>query len=112
MRQIVIDHARRRLRDRRGGGAQQLSIDEASIAVAERAAELVALDAALDGLRAVDAELAQLVDWRFFAGRSLEEIAEFTGVSTSTLKRRWRAARAFLYQELTGQGIALQCSDD
>ena len=61
----------------------------------ERAAELVALDAALDRLRGADAELAQLVEWRFFAGRSLEEIANFTGNSTRTLKRRWRAARAF-----------------
>ncbi len=107
MRQIVTDHARRRLRDRRGGGAHRRSIAEAEIAVEERAAELVALDAALDRLREVDGELAQLVEWRFFAGRSLDEIAEFTGVSTRTLKRRWRAARAFLYQELTAQGITV-----
>jgi RNA polymerase sigma factor (TIGR02999 family) len=105
MRQIVIDHARRRLRDRRGGRAVRLSLDEMEIAVEESAAELVALDAALDRLRSMDGELAQLVEWRFFAGRSLDEIAEFTGVSTRTLKRRWRAARAFLYQELTLQGI-------
>ena len=100
MRQIVIDHARRRRRDRRGGGARQLSLDETELAIEERAAELVALDAALDRLRAADGELAQLVEWRFFAGRSLDEIAEFTGGSTRTLKRRWRVARAFLYREL------------
>lgn len=105
MRQIVIDHARRRLSARRGSGAPVLSIDEVEIAVEERAVELVALDAALERLRAVDGELAQLVEWRFFAGRSLDEIGEFAGVSTRTLKRRWRAARAFLYQELTGREL-------
>ena len=107
MRQIVIDDARRRLRDRRGGGAQRLSLDDVEITGAERAAELVALDAALDRLNEVDGELAQLVEWRFFAGHSLDEIADLTGVSTRTLKRRWRVARAFLYQELTRQGIAV-----
>jgi RNA polymerase sigma factor (TIGR02999 family) len=101
MRQIAIDDARSRLRDRRGGGAQRLSIDAVEVTGQERAAELVALDAALDRLHEVDDELAQLVVWRFFAGRTLDEIAEFTGVSTRTLKRRWRAARAFLYRELT-----------
>ena len=65
-----------------------------------------ALETALDRLRGLDHELAQLVDWRFFAGRSLDEIAEFTGLSTRTLKRRWRAARAFLYQELSREDIA------
>jgi RNA polymerase sigma factor (TIGR02999 family) len=107
MRQIVVDDARRRLRDRRGGGAQPVSLDALEITGKERAAELVALDAALDRLRELDGELAQLVESRFFAGRSLEEIAELSGVSTRTLKRRWRAARAFLYQELNAQGFAL-----
>ena len=101
MRQIAIDDARRRLRHRRGGGAQPVSLDAVEVTGQERAAELVALDAALDRLNQVDRELAQLVVWRFFAGRSLDEIAGFTGVSTRTLKRRWRAARAFLYRELT-----------
>jgi RNA polymerase sigma factor (TIGR02999 family) len=105
MRQIATDDARRRLRDRRGGGAQPLSIDAVEVTGQERAAELVALDAALDRLHEVDPELAQLVVWRFFAGRTLDEIAEFTGISTRTLKRRWRAARAFLYRELTGGGV-------
>jgi RNA polymerase sigma factor (TIGR02999 family) len=105
MRQIVIDDARRRLSDRRGGGAEALSLDSAEITGRERSTDLIALDAALDRLHEVDLELAQLVESRFFAGRSLEEIAELTGVSTRTLKRRWRVARAFLYQELARQGI-------
>jgi RNA polymerase sigma factor (TIGR02999 family) len=105
MRQIVIDDARRRLRERRGGGAHHLSIDQAALTGHERAEELVALGSALDRLRELDPELAQLVEWRFFAGRSLDEISEFTETSTRTLKRRWRAARAFLFQDLTEQGI-------
>ena len=107
MRQIVIDDARRRLSDRRGGGAEGLSLDSAEITGKERSTDLIALDAALDRLHEVDAELAGLVESRFFAGRSLDEIAELTGVSTRTLKRRWRVARAFLFQELARQGISV-----
>lgn len=100
MRQILIDHARHHARDRRGGGLRTLRLDETVIAVEERAAELIALDAALVKLEALDEALARLVEWRFFAGLSLEEIASMTSLSTRTLKRHWQSARAFLYQEI------------
>ena len=104
MRMILIDHARARSRDRRGGGIRPLDLDAVAIPVEERAAELVALDEALDRRGAVDEELAKLVEWRFFAGLTVEEIAEISGRSVRTLKRHWQTARAFLFQELTASG--------
>ena len=104
MRMILIDHARSRTRGRRGSGLRPLDLDAVDIPVEERAAELVALDEALDRLGAVDEDLAKLVEWRFFAGLSVEEIADLSGRSVRTLKRHWQTARAFLFAELTGQG--------
>ena len=100
MRQILIDHARRRTRQKRGGVGAPLSLDMAEIPVLDRAEELLALDEALERLAAVDPELARLVEWRFFAGLSVEEIASTLEVSDRTVKRQWRVARAFLYQQL------------
>ena len=102
MRMILIDHARSRTRGRRGSGLRPLDLEAVDIPVEERAAELVALDQALDRLGAVDEELARLVEWRFFAGLSVEEIADLSGRSVRTLKRHWQTARAFLFAELTG----------
>ncbi|GMU63762.1 MAG: hypothetical protein AMXMBFR36_00360 [Acidobacteriota bacterium] len=68
--------------------------------------ELLALDRALERLAAVDTGLARLVEWRFFAGLTLEEIAVMTGVSERTLKRDWQVARAFLLREIAGGGTA------
>lgn len=102
MRQILIDHARAHRRDKRGGGAVHLDLEKAEVAVAAQAEELLALDEAMERLEAVDPELVRLVEQRFFAGLTLEEIAGATGVSERTLKRDWRAARAFLYRELGG----------
>ena len=104
MRLILIDHARSRSRDRRGSGRRPLDLDAVDIPVEERAAELVALDEALDRLGEVDEDLARLVEWRFFAGLSVEEIADLSGRSVRTLKRHWQTARAFLFAELTGSG--------
>ena len=100
MRHILIDHARRRTRQKRGGAGAPLSLDEAKIPVLDRAEELLALDEALERLAAADPELSRLVEWRFFAGLSVEEIASTLKVSDRTVKRQWRAARAFLYQQL------------
>jgi len=105
MRLILIDHARSRMRERRGGGAPAVTLSELDLAASERAAELVALDEALDKLGALDEELARLVEYRFFAGLSLEEIAELSGRSVRTLKRHWQLARAFLQRELEAQGF-------
>lgn len=105
MRQILVDHARRRARQKRGGGLSPVSLDEALVPSPDRAEELLALDAALERLEAMDAELAQIVEWRFFGGLSVEEVAELLAISDRTVKRHWRAARAFLFQELQNQGF-------
>jgi RNA polymerase sigma factor (TIGR02999 family) len=106
MRHVLVDHVRRRGRLKRGGGALALELEAEEVAAPDRGEELMALDEALGRLESVEPELAQLVEWRFFAGLSVEEIAELVGVSDRTVKRRWRSARAFLYQDLASQGIA------
>lgn len=106
MREVLIDHARTRMRQKRGGGVKALDLDDVQIPVAEKAEELVALDEALERLETVDPELSRLVEWRFFAGLTVEEIASTLEVSERTVKRHWRTARAFLYQELAAQGFA------
>lgn len=100
MRQILVDAARGRIAGKRGGIAPHLSLDEVEVGVTESRVEVLAVHEALDRLAAVEPELAQLVEWRFFGGFSVEEIAAATGVSDRTVKRDWRAARAFLFREL------------
>ena len=105
MRELLIDHARTRSRQKRGGGVRPLSLEDAEVAVEERAEELVALDGALERLEVADPELARLVEWRFFGGLSMQEIADLLSCSERTVKRYWRSARAFLYQDLAAQGL-------
>jgi RNA polymerase sigma factor (TIGR02999 family) len=102
MRQIVIDHARRHLAKKRGGGAARTLLDDAHLAVESRAGELLDLHAALERMEALDARLGRVVELRFFAGLSVEETAEAMAVSAITVKRDWRKAKAFLYRELHG----------
>jgi RNA polymerase sigma factor (TIGR02999 family) len=97
MRQILVDHARRKLAEKRGGGRVEVSLDPADLASPERAAELVALDEALGELAKLDQRLARTVELRFFGGLSVEEAADLLGTSPRTVKRDWRKARAFLY---------------
>jgi RNA polymerase sigma factor (TIGR02999 family) len=104
MRRVLVDHARRRTRHKRGGRAVAVELDDAALAVAARGEELLALDQALARLAATDAELAQLVEWRFFAGLSVDEIADLRGVTDRTVKRHWRLARAFLLREMSQAG--------
>jgi RNA polymerase sigma factor (TIGR02999 family) len=104
MRRILIDRARKRVRDKRGGGAVKLSLDDGSIDVSdERAAELIALDEALEKLAAQDADKAKLVELRYFGGLSIEETAEVLGVGTATVIRQWRIVKAWLYKEIVGE---------
>jgi RNA polymerase sigma factor (TIGR02999 family) len=100
MRQIIVDHARRRAAARRGGGARHVDLDDVQIAVQDRPEEIVALDEALSRLFQVDETLAQVVVLRFFAGLTFDEVAENMGISLSTVKRKWKEARALLYREL------------
>jgi RNA polymerase sigma factor (TIGR02999 family) len=106
MRMVIIDHARRRSRQKRGGGRSALPLLEDKIAIEEQSDQLVALDEALGRLEKDDPDLARIVEWRFFGGLSVEEIARTLEVSERTVKRHWRSARAFLYQELSAQGLA------
>lgn len=101
MRQIVIDDARRKDSLKRGGGAIRVTLDEGIEGQPAEQVDLVALDAALEKLGQADASQAQLVEMRFFAGLTLEEIADLTKVSLATTKRRWRLARAWLFRELS-----------
>lgn len=102
MRQIVIDHARTRAAQRRGGGVAPATLDTTALQVAadERCSEVLALDEALDRLAALDAPLAALVEMRFYAGLELSQIAEVQSRSERSLKRDWRRARAFLQCEI------------
>jgi len=106
LRQILIDGARRRLAGRRGAGARPESLDDAELVTPERPDELVALDEALERLERRDGDLARLVEQHFFGGLTFEEIAEVTGRSERTLRREWRRARAFLYDQLRDLGEA------
>jgi RNA polymerase sigma factor (TIGR02999 family) len=100
MRQIVVDHARRRLAQKRGGEAQAVTLDERMSADAHDADELVHLDGALDQLQRLEPRLAELVELRFFAGLSVEQIAELRDVATRTVIRDWRRARAWLFDSM------------
>lgn len=101
MRQLVVDHARRRLAEKRGGRLHSLSIDEVDVPAGGRAAEIVALDDALNRLSELDESLSRIVELRFFAGLSVEETARLLDCSPRTVKRNWRKARALLHAELT-----------
>jgi len=104
MRNVLIDHARRRLYAKRGGQAQQVPIDEVSLEMSEkRADELVVLDEALSDLANLDPRKARVVELRYFGGLSLEETAEVLGISLMTVRRDWRAAKAWLYKEVNGE---------
>src|SRR5688500_13439199 len=99
MRRILVEHARRRSARKRGGDARRTTLDGKALA-AEPADFVLDLEEALAGLQAIDAELARLVELRFHAGLSVEEVAEALGTSPRTIKRRWRFARAWLQQRM------------
>lgn len=101
MRQIVIDEARRKESLKRGGTALRVTLDDGIPDRPAAEVDVIALDAALEKLSAGDADQARLVEMRFFAGLTLEEIAAVTGTSLATAKRRWRLARAWLFRELS-----------
>lgn len=101
MRHILIDHARRRRSLKHGGDAQQVSMGQADLMAGERAAELVSLDEALAELALLDRRKVQVVELRYFGGLSLEETAAALGISLMTVRRDWRAAKAWLFKRLT-----------
>ena len=104
MRRILVEYARARHYAKRGGGAQQVALDEAMVVSSERAAEVVALDEAFLRLAELDRARARLVELRFFGGLSIEETAEVLGVSPGTVMRDWTLAKAWLQREMTNEG--------
>lgn len=101
MRQIIVDHARERQAQKRGGGRLPTSLDADQIAIDDVAEELVDVDEALGRLQDVEPRLAQIVEWRFFGGMTEDEVGEALGVTARTVRRDWQKAKAFLHREMT-----------
>ena len=102
MRRILVNHARSRQFQKRGGGARQVPLDEALAVSANAGEDLVAVDKALTALAAEDPRKARMVELRFFGGLTVEETAHVLAVSPETVARDWRLAKALLLRELTG----------
>ena len=102
MRRILIDHARRHAYAKRGGGAQQVSLEEVAMVARDAGSELMKLDEALQILAKMDPRRCHVVELRYFGGLSNEEIAGVLKVSENTVTRDWNLARAWLYQQLAG----------
>lgn len=100
IRRILVDYARRRNRAKRGGLAEKITLAEVADLALEKNPDLVALDEALSSLEKVDPRKATVVELKFFAGLTLEEIATQLGISTETVSREWRRARAWLFSAL------------
>jgi RNA polymerase sigma factor (TIGR02999 family) len=100
MRQILVERARARDAQKRGGGAPRITLNEALAAAPEPPVDLDALDEALTRLARLDPQQARIVELRFFGGLSIEETAEALRVSPATVKRHWAVARAWLAREL------------
>ncbi len=100
MRRILVDYAVARRTGKRGGGRERVPLDDILILADERAEELLALDEALQRLAAESERAARIVEWRYFAGMSIEETADVLGISPATVKREWVTARAWLNREL------------
>jgi RNA polymerase sigma factor (TIGR02999 family) len=106
MRRILVDHARARQREKRGGGVPKTSIEDAGDLAVETPEDVLALDLALQDLARFDALKEAVVELRYFGGFTAEETGEILGVSEPTVRRHWRLAKAWLYRSLTGDGSA------
>ncbi|MGH8241805.1 MAG: sigma-70 family RNA polymerase sigma factor [Steroidobacteraceae bacterium] len=102
MRQILVDHAKAALREKRGAGAKAVELDEAAVLSPEPTREILDLNEALEKLATVDARKANVVELSYFGGLKQEEIAEVLNVSVATVRRDWTFSRAWLYAELRG----------
>ena len=100
MRRILIDYARKHRSAKRGGEVRLVSLDEAAVMTEERAAELTALDEALNNLASFDPQQSRIVELRFFGGLTIEETAEVMKLSVDMVKREWSTARGWLYREM------------
>jgi RNA polymerase sigma-70 factor (ECF subfamily) len=103
MRRILVDHARNRIRQKRGGEYQIVPIEEATVFSNQHSFELLDIDAALNRLSEMDSRQGVIVELRFYGGLSIEETAEVLDISPKTVKRNWSSAKAWLYAELKEQ---------
>ncbi len=101
MRQVLIEYARQQLTEKRGNRAEHIDLATVVFLSSEASEELILLDAGLTKLARIDERKAKIVEYRYFGGYSLEEVAELVGVSQSTVEREWRLARAWLKREMT-----------
>lgn len=101
MRRILLDYAKTRRREKRGGGARQVELDENLVVSEDRASDLIVIDEALTRLEQLDPRQAKVVELRFFGGLSVEETAQAMNISEPTVKREWSMARAWLHRELS-----------
>ena len=101
MRRILVDHARRRHNQKRGAGAERVSLEETAVIGRAPNQNMVALDDAMHSLARIDSRKAQVVELRFFGGLSVDETAEVLKVSSVTVMRDWSTARAWLYREMS-----------
>ena len=99
---VLIDHARGHLREKRGGGKMAVPLNEALVFCPESSEELLKLDEALNRLAKLDARQSRIVELRFFGGMTVEETAEYLGISPKTVKREWAVAKAWLHAEVRG----------
>jgi RNA polymerase sigma factor (TIGR02999 family) len=104
MRQILVDHARERAAEKRGGGWERVTLDERLDVMSHREIDLFELDDALSRLGEMDERMARIVELRFFAGLTAEEVAHVLEISRRTVQREWRVAKMWLARELGGGG--------
>ena len=100
MRQILVDYAKAQRRQKRGGGATKVELDEAALISPEQTKAILDVNEALDRLAMLDSRKAHIVELRYFGGLNQDEIAEVLKISTVTVRRDWVFARAWLYTEL------------
>ena len=101
MRQILVDYARRHVAAKRGGGACKLSLEEATVLSRQKDVDVLSLDDALNALAIIDPRQSRVVELRYFAGLSLEEISEALEIAPATVQRDWTTARAWLHREIS-----------
>jgi len=101
MRQVLIEHARAKLDIKRGQRPEQIDFDEVIILTTEMSRELIMLDAALKKLAQVDERKAKVVEYRYFGGFTIVEVADLLGIAPKTVEREWRLARSWLKREMT-----------
>lgn len=104
MRQILIDHARKKQADKRGGGQEPVTLIDEMVKAEQQAEGLLNLDTALNRLAKLNQRLVEVVEYRYFGEMSIEDTAEVLDVSISTVKRDWAKARGWLYKEIKGTG--------